>query len=133
MTLDRNRHAATLPRTLGLRAALVAALVAALGAALGAAALPGVVFAQASPATATAQPLRVDVTYSGLQQWVRTRAALERVSGGVSASIEAVGKEGALVAIVWTGSREGLVAALRAAGLSLTDGPTRPVVRLIAG
>lgn len=86
--------------------------------------------AAASPATAARTTLTVDVTYAGLQQWARTRQALERLGGGASASVQAIAIDGAIVTLTWTGPRDALVRALRAAGLTLTEAAGRPVVRL---
>jgi hypothetical protein len=96
-------------------AAAIAALVAPIALTAGQAA------AQAAPAgAASAQAtLMVDVPLNGLADWLAVRNALAGLSDGVSARIEALSSQGAIVSFVWTGNQSVLDNALLRVGYRL--------------
>lgn len=71
---------------------------------------------QAPPAQAT---LMVDVPLNGLADWLAVRNALAGLSDGVSARIEALSSQGAIVSFVWTGNQSVLDNALLRVGYRL--------------
>lgn len=127
MTARRTR-ALAVPASALVLAALCAALPASLSAQP--ASQPNAQAAAIGPARAS---LTVDVRHTGLSDWTRLRNALESLGGGVDAALLAVGLDGAVVTLTWSGPREVLQAALTAAGLQVQDGPGRPVLRLAGG
>lgn len=72
--------------------------------------------------------------YTSQAQWEQIKSALEAAAATLISGIriEAVGRDGALVSFVFTGSREQLAAELARRGVALEDTAAGPVLRVAA-